>query len=113
MEEFERLNNPIEEKQDKNERDGKLSPFMKFGKASFIIWKALWYSITKILKGIYNGLLALNDAIDKARKSEAGKAMMKKHEKDKKQGYGFGMSLWQKQGKKQKHNKERPLGWEF
>lgn len=110
MEEFERISQKKEEPIKAKSKDDNLTPFMKFGKASYIVFKALWFASGKILKGLYNGLLALNNAIDNARKSETGKAMMKKYEQENKKGFNF-MQPPQKQGKKQ--NKQNPMGWGF
>ena len=104
MEEFDKLNKPIEERKNKK---NELTPFMKFGHASFIVGKAIWWVITGTLKGIYNALLKVNEALDKARESKTGKAMMEKYKKENR-GFSFGMPPQQK-GKKAKH--QNPFGW--
>ena len=89
-------------------KEGELTPFMKFGHAVFIVSKAIWFVITKTLSGIYNGLIKLNEGLDKARQSQTGKSMMEKYKREN-AGFSFGntrdspLSLPpQQKGKKQK-----------
>ena len=112
FEEFERLSKPETKPPQNVQKTDFIGITDKIFKAAWICAKLIGFGLSRIFKEVYNGLIKLNEGMEKMRQSPMGRQLKAYHNSQPQ--YDFGMKGLQQdfRGFKQKKSSKQGFWWE-